>query len=212
MIPVTPQPKPRDFNAKVRIPGQSFLKTFSGHPSNKDYKRKGAKYWIKALDQLYYGYNKICAYSAEWIPKKQKSVDHFIPKSKDKNLAYEWNNFRLCLKQINENKDSYFVVDPFKIKFDWFIIDFDANIIKPNIGLNPILRAEIINTITTLGLNNLIFQNRRISWIDAYYRGITDFIGLQQKAPFIAHELKRQKLEEEIKVKHEKYLKRIGKI
>ncbi len=79
------------------------------------------------------------------------------------------------LKQINENKDSNLVIDPFKVKFNWFIIDFDANIIKPNTDLNSILRAEIINTITILGLNNLIFQNRRISWIDAYYRGVTDF-------------------------------------
>jgi hypothetical protein len=54
MIPVMLQPPPRDFNSKVRIPGQSFLITFPGHPSNRDYKDNKAKYWILALDQLYY--------------------------------------------------------------------------------------------------------------------------------------------------------------
>jgi len=211
--PVQPQSEPRDFNLKVRIPGQNFLRIFPGHPSNKDYKRNKAKYWINALDQLYVSYDKICAYSAEWIPKKQKSVDHFIPKSKDKDLAFEWSNFRLCTKQMNQNKDSDIILDPFKIKFDWFIIDFDTYFIKPKADLNPTLKEEIRKTVDDiLELNNIIFQNKRIAWIDEYYRGKTDLNGLQQKAPFIRYELKRQNLEIEIKVKHERYLRMTGKI
>lgn len=218
MIPVNPQSEPGDFNSKVRIPGQNFLRTFTGRPSNKDYGRNNAKYWTLALDQLYLRYNKICAYSAERIfpanGKKQHSIDHFIPKFKDINLAfvYEWSNFRLCLKQINNFKDSDFVIDPFKIKYDWFIIDFEANRIKPNTGLNPILRLEIINTIRILDLNNIIFQNKRTAWIDKYYKGITDLNGLQQKAPFIRYEIMRQGYEEKVKEIHERYLREIGKL
>jgi len=216
MIPVNPQSPPSDFNSKVRNPGQRFLRTFPGRPSDNDYGRNKAKYWVLALDQLYFKYNKICAYSAELIfstkKKRQHSVDHFIPKSKDIDLSfvYEWSNFRLCLKQINNFKDSDFVIDPFKIKYDWFIIDFEVNRIKPNTGLDPILRLEIINTIRILDLNNIIFQNKRTAWIDRYYKGITDLNGLQQKAPFIRYEIVRQGYEEKVKEIHERYLRGIG--
>ena len=98
MIPVTLKTEPADFNARVRIPGQKFLEKYP-NPTKEDWtKRKGNKIYQRASKPLWEKYNKICAYSAEWLPSSDKSIDHFIPKSVDTNQAFEWNNYRLCLR------------------------------------------------------------------------------------------------------------------
>ncbi len=213
MIPVTLKPEPNDFNTKVRIPGQNFLTRFP-NPTKEDWKKRGKKIWQKASKQLRDEYKKICAYSAEWIPSDEKSIDHFIPRSQDKNLAFEWNNFRLCFEILNQNKGSQIILDPFSIKENWFVIDFDTYLIKSNRQLDAALRETIYDTVNNkLKLNDDIFLYRRIKWIHAYYKGTPATIdGLKKKAPFIAYELERQNLVEEIKVKHERFLRETGKI
>lgn len=212
MIPITLKQEPNDFNTKVRIPGHNFLARFP-NPTKEDWKKRGKKIWQKASKQLRDDYKKICAYSAEWVPFDEKSVDHFIPRSQDKNLAFEWNNFRLCFEILNVNKGSQTILDPFKIQANWFVIDFDTNLVKSNKELNSVLRATINDTIEILKLNEKVFYERRIKWIHAYYKGTPATIGgLKKKAPFIAYELERQDLVEEIKVKHEIYLKMTGKL
>lgn len=213
MIPITLKPEPDDFNTKVRILGQKFLENYP-NPTKENWKKKGNKIYRKASKQLRDKYNKICAYSAEWVPSGDKSIDHFIPKSVDKNLAFEWNNFRLCFEILNQNKGSQIILDPFKIKETWFVIDFDTYLIKSNQKLDDELREAIYDTVNKiLKLNDNIFLNRRIKWIDTYYKGtIATIEGLRRKAPFIAYELERQDLVNEIKVKHERYLRMIGKI
>jgi type II secretory pathway predicted ATPase ExeA len=71
----------------------------------------------------------------------------------------------------------------------------------------------IDDTIHKLKLNERIFSDRRIKWIHTYYKGIPATIeGLRKKAPFIAYELERQDLVEEIKLRHERYLRMTGQI
>ncbi len=212
MIPVTLRPEPNDFNTKIRIPGQNFLARFP-NPTKEDWKKRGKKIWQKASKQLRDDYKKICAYSAEWVPFDEKSIDHFIPRSQDKNQAFEWDNFRLCFEILNQNKGSQTILDPFKVQADWFVIDFDLNLVKSNKQLDSVLRAAIDDTIYKLKLNEKIFSDSRIKWIHAYYKGTPATIeGLKKKAPFIGYELERQDLVEEIKVKHERYLRMTGKI
>ena len=95
MIRVQAQTEPQDFNEKIRLPGQKFLqdtiaKNFK--PTTEWNKRRGC-YWVKAIPDLHIKYKKICAYSSLWLPPAKGTVDHYIPKSKNHTLAYEWKNF-----------------------------------------------------------------------------------------------------------------------
>jgi hypothetical protein len=79
-------------------------------------------------------------------------------------------------------------------------------LVKPNYELEKSLQIEIAETIKILKLNDLVLQNRRFYWIDAYCKERVRFRGLEKKAPFIAYELKRQDYLDKIKHIHKRYL------
>src|SRR5882724_4451217 len=121
MIPVHAAPEPEDFDNKVRVPGLAALAELVGEPTGRT--RRGPKrkavyarreairwdshaslsYWTEALDDLRERYHGRCAYLAIEIPLAVgwATVDHFVPKSHDWRLAYEWSNYRLCAGRVN---------------------------------------------------------------------------------------------------------------
>ncbi|MEM9544244.1 MAG: hypothetical protein AAGA60_32780, partial [Cyanobacteria bacterium P01_E01_bin.42] len=70
MIRITPYPEPDNFDSKVRQPGQNFLQKISA-PKTKDWKNK--TFWTSSLSDLCQLYDRICAYSAQWIPRTEGS-------------------------------------------------------------------------------------------------------------------------------------------
>ena len=205
MIPVQEQPEPPDFSTKVRIPGQDFLKKVP-QPTNKQFKK--ARHWRNCVNDLYMAYQGICAYSAHWIPPgvTRITVDHFIPKDKDPNLAYEWSNFRLCSEKINNYKDDEIdVMDPFNIKYDWFIINFTTFFIEAEDSLPTYLKDAVNATIRRLRLNDddgLVQE--RANYVQLYIDSEIPFNFLERRYPFIAYELNRQGLKETIKSRSKK--------
>ncbi|MBO1066389.1 MULTISPECIES: hypothetical protein [Nostocales] len=203
MIPIKPQPEPDDFDEKVRKPGLAFLSKFP-NPTNKDYENKNATYWRESLNDLYKSYNKICAYSAQWIsrPEGNPTVDHFLPKSAKPELAYEWHNFRLACLTLNHKKGTKLdVIDPFELPVNSFILDFPSLIIKPNPELLYPLKERVISTINRLELNDYDkCIDGRLEWLKTYYEDNSSFDSLKRKAPFIAYELERQGLVEVDKI------------
>jgi uncharacterized protein (TIGR02646 family) len=192
MIPVHMQPEPADFAKKVRNPGQKFLKQTPA-PNTEQWKRND--YWRKALFDMRNSYNKICAYCAFWIPHSTgaQSIDHFIPKSIDPDLAYEWSNFRYVSARFNSRKGTRKIIDPFSLKPDSFILDFSSFFIKANPLLSVIIKEQIEETIKILKLNDdedLITE--RQNWYFAYQKKEITYRHLEKKAPFIAYEIKRQ--------------------
>lgn len=210
MIPVSPRPEPANFHQRVRTPGLAFLSKFP-NPTPDNWK-KGGKIWCRALDDLFHDYNRVCAYSAEWVTKKERSVDHYVPRTSNKALAFEWSNFRLASQIINQFKGASTVIDPFLVGTEWFVIDFESNIVKPNSALDDATRNTVLETISILKINGIIFQNKRTNWIDAYYKGRTGLNGLRKKAPFLVYEIERQDLVEGIKEIHERFLVQTGKL
>lgn len=200
MIPVTRQPEPADFNNRVRRPGQRFLRRAPA-PTTREIRANNL--WRLCHDDLHYLYGGICAYSAQWTPRQRRpisiehsSVDHYVPISTDRNLAYEWNNYRLARARVNSNKaDSPNVLDPFLVQPDWFVINFRSFLIRANDGLPAALAKQIEDTIVQLDLNHNDFVQERINILQAYAEdpplGVP-FTFLQQRYPFIAHELNRQ--------------------
>jgi hypothetical protein len=210
MIPVQPQPEPIDFDEKVRQKGTAFLaksKNVTGDSI------RAHRYWQDTLDDLYEQYGRICAYSACLC--QSPTVDHYIPISAlvengNPQLAYEWDNYRLASSSMNEQKGHFpDVLDPFKIQPGWFVIDFTTLNLRVLSGdnLQPPIKKKVDDTIRRLKLNdNYINFQYRFELVDTYCEACQASIGgiepnfyfLKRVAPFIAAELDRQGLKEEI--------------
>ncbi len=199
MIHVDLQPEPNNFNTDVRIPGKRFLARVP-NPSGKQWKNKD--YWKKISTDLYVAYNGICAYTGFWFSKSTApvSVDHFLPRSKEPEKAYEWNNYRLTTQIMNSYKADKLIVDPFEIHNGDFILDFPSCLIKANPNL-PREKADIIqSTIDILKLNSSDDQvQARCDIIISYVNEEISEQYLKKRYPFIAYELERQNLYDKIK-------------
>jgi uncharacterized protein (TIGR02646 family) len=193
VIPVKKQEEPKNFYSEVRIPGQKYLKN-NPRPKSKEFSKHD--YWRNINPELYQLYNGICAYTGMWFSGNDKSVDHFLPKSKNPELAYEWDNYRLTTQRMNNTKgDEVNLVDPFEVKPDWFILDLDTYLIKPNKILAHSDQEKIMNTIKVLRLNrdDDRVENRR-EIIQGYKDKVFNFEIKKEKYPYIAYEIKRQGL------------------
>jgi hypothetical protein len=201
MIPVIPQPEPPNFDEVVRQKGLRFLRKFTTtKPTTSQWKEHA--YWNKLQVEFYNAYRGICAYSAHWVPRSDNpNIDHYIPKFARPDLAYEWSNYRLACPFINGCKaDFQDVLDPFTIQENWFTLDFPTLLVKPDSTLDEQKFAEIEYTIRRLKLNDDKFLDVRSNWLQGYCTGEASFNCLKRNAPFIASELERQGLIEEIKV------------
>lgn len=189
---VKPQPESKSFNKDVREPGILFL---NKNPKPKSWKNK--EYWQKSIPDLYEAYGGICCYCAEWIPETvgDPTVDHFISKSTNPQLAYEWNNFRLASLRFNRWKQDFTdVLDPFTLQEGWFTMHFPSLQLKPDELLPPDIQKRVTDTIARLRLNGSICIRSRKRWAMCYRDGKVSFEHLQQNAPFLAHEIERQGL------------------
>jgi len=201
MMPVVPQPEPDVFDKLVRIPGNNFLNLLSGaKPTSKQWEQND--YWKEVRAQLQEYYHRVCSYYAHWIPSGTcvPNVDHYIPKSVEPRLAYEWSNYRLACPLANSRKkDFQDVLDPFQIGDDWFILEFPSLLLKPNPDLPANIQEQVWTTIKRLKLNDdQTVVEERSHWLKEYCLG-AGFRYLKVNAPFIAYELKRQNLREDIK-------------
>lgn len=193
MIHVDPKPEPDDFDAKVRIPGNNFLK-HNRSPKSKDWNHHS--YWSHCSNQLYIAYNGICAYTGEWFSNTSSapSVDHFYPKSEHMELAYEWSNYRLTTQRTNSYKGNKIVLDPFVIKNGDLTIEFPSCLVKPNKRMTPAEKSKAWSTIEILHLNDEEMADNRHSIIMEYIQGNINRQFLKKRYPFIEYELERQEL------------------
>lgn len=190
MIPVAPQPEPKDFEKIVRKRGKAFL---SKCPTPTADQFKKHQYWKDILPELRAAYHEVCAYCSCWIPFDEGSVDHFQPKSVAPAQAYEWSNYRLAQERMNNNKgNSTDVLDPFHIQPDWFILDFASFFVQPNGTLAANIIDAVKKTIGILQLNSETFVKLRYSVLKEYSGGDWSLTFLARKYPFIAYELQRQ--------------------
>ena len=200
MIPVEQKAEPTDFDRNVRKRGTAFLSTCP-RPTSKNWPKHD--YWKMASDDLYRLYRGVCAYTGEWFSRTttSASVDHFYPKSVHPNLAYEWTNYRLTTQKANGNKaDHMGIVDPFLVSSGWFVLDLPSCLVFPGQGLSPADHSAVVRTIDVLKLNrDDEYVQGRCNIILYYIRGDITMNYLWDKYPFIAHELTRQNLVEDVK-------------
>jgi hypothetical protein len=199
VIPVAPQPEPGQFEALVRSPGSAYLVKV---PAPTSTQWKNAAYWTRVAEDLRTSYRSICAYSAQWIPRREgvPSVDHYVPKSHASHLAYEWANYRLACQNCNARKRDYRdVLDPFTIAADSFVLSFPDLLLQPNATLSAESALAVDASIKRLRLNDENSIKSRLDWLLPYCQNVYPFDHVRQRSPFIAHELERQGLVDDIK-------------
>lgn len=201
MIHVTPHPEPNDFDHLVRQPGLFFLSK-RPNPTTDDFKNHD--YWTRIIPQMRVAYGQICAYCCEYIPylTGNRQVEHFWPKSEPPHTrAYDWNNYRLVCGIINGRKGVKTILDPFYVEDGWFAIQFPSLQIVPGKigGLSATLVKKIEDTITVLKLNDEGENIPAREWHLDVYCEHGNFQHLMLTAPFLAKELTRQNLQQEIK-------------
>jgi len=197
MIPVKQQPEPDDFDQKVRQPGQKWLKSLHV-PKNGVLPPKTTfkTFWSHSQENLWNVYGGVCAYLCIYfeLSTGASSTDHFIPKSQKAWLAYEWSNFRLSLLEVNRDKGTKQVLDPFHIKEGMFHLNFSTGNIFPNPALTSSEKTQVKNTIAVLKLNKPKHKSMRKQHYDEYkeYQLPKDYF--KRKSPFVYEEAKRQGL------------------
>jgi uncharacterized protein (TIGR02646 family) len=194
MIRVVPADEPAHFDERVRTPGRDFLQSVVG---NRRVDVGTRPYWRRILPDLHRAYDGICAYTCHWIPYDVGSdtVEHFIPKSVDPSLAYEWSNFRLVCSRLNSRKREFQdVVDPFRVVKGMFLLMFPALHVIPGSRLTRTQKALAASTIARLRLNENRSVMMRQSFVEDYLDDKVSLPYLEDKAPVLAGELRRQRL------------------
>lgn len=188
MIPVQAQPEPPRFDAEVR---QRGLRVLTDRPDALP------PYWRACLGDLHAAYRGICAYVCIYLEPvvAGRSVDHFIAKSADKTLAYEWSNYRLaCAKMNSRKRDFTDVLDPFEVDERWFVLEFEFLQILPSPQLDANQRVQVEETIARLKLDDAECRRARSAYYEAYIEREISFAYLERRCPFVAVEMKYQGL------------------
>jgi len=193
-VKLRPEPVPPgfDFDDRVRTPGNNWLAL---HPPA--HKKKLPDYWRRGAPALRDSYKGICAYFCCFVMPATGggSADHFVPKSKARNVAYEWDNYRFACTRMNSRKrDASDVLDPIGLADGLFVLAFTTMRVKLAAGLSTATLTNVKATIRRLRLNSQeCISERREHW-DNYDQHGLHADRFMAHAPFIAMEAARQGL------------------
>ncbi len=200
---VQKQPEPPHFFEKVQKKGEEFLLQ---NPHAKGTTLK--PYWRAIIPDLYNAYSGICAYTCHWVSPDTgwPTVDHFKPKETYPQYAYHWDNYRFVCGAVNGRKGKYEdVLDPFTLEDGWFEMHFNSLQLIPGQLLMPIQAEKVLKTIKRLKLNDWPCIQGRKNWLVPYLKEEYPISHLEEKAPFLAKELKRQELDDVNLARWEEY-------
>jgi hypothetical protein len=157
--------------------------------------RRPKDYWSEFEPELHDAFKGLCGYCAMATYKCQ--VDHFIPIAilkvqKKDNLAYEWRNFRYAEGDFNQRKSAHIILDPFKVKDEWFEILLPSLQLRLTAAVPQKQRKLAEFTIKRLGLRDgeAVIRYRK-KWFDAYRDRKLTIEGLRDFAPLIALAVER---------------------
>ena len=177
MIPIKPAPEPKSFDKNVRQPGLQFLNELGISKPYDGRVRipwKDGRFWRECIDLLEDSYHHTCCYVGMRINNsnsdKHRSVEHFIPKSLDPWLAYEWSNYRLSCRKANTDRGSKTVLDPFLVDPNDFRLDLFSFELFPNPDLPLNKQSEVQATIDNIDLNNSYWKTNRQKYYIEYIK------------------------------------------
>lgn len=208
MIPVSLAPEPQAFDGVVRQKGLAAIDALVGRKPRQTRSGRRHKaiarteseipanrfppYWRDGLELLHEAYGRRCAFLALYLEHAtgNPSVDHMLPKSRNWDQVYEWNNYRLSAATINARKrDLTGLVDPMECKPGWFALEL--------VGFQVIRGPEAFGVTqsamdATLELvNSLDCCKAREEYVRCYLESQVTYEYLCRRAPFVAQELRR---------------------
>lgn len=172
LIPVEPQAEPPGFDDSVRARGRAWLALHRAEVDSGE--RELQPFWRTCLPDLHRLYDGFCAYSTLYIPRAvgNEAVEHFVPKSKSLDRAYEWSNYRLACARMNSRKGVFEdVLDPFELEDGTFQLDPVTARIHPAAGLELARHELAQQTIDRLHLNDSLFVEARAFDISVFREG-----------------------------------------
>lgn len=181
MIGVAMVKKPTGFDAKVKTPGDLWLK------ANPGAKRPKAL-WEPYTPTLSEAYGNRCGYAAMLDPTGG-SVDHYLSFKNHPALAYEWSNYRFASNTLNSSKRNAdaTVLDPQEVKPGWFKILLPSMQMVATDAVPKSHKAKAEFTLKRLKLcDGERIIRWRMSWYRMYLDGKLSLDGLREVAPLIA--------------------------
>lgn len=183
MIRFTPHFEPSTFDRRCRQRGRQWIERHPGYDRPYDY-------WSEFEPDLRNAFAGLCAYCVMLVMKGQ--TDHFIPisvlkKKQQDHLAYEWSNFRYVEGVLNQRKGESSVLDPFKVRDNWFELKLPSLqlVLTDKVPKNIRKKAEF--TLDRLGLtNDAVIIRYRQKWFEMYRTRKLTLEGLKDVAPQIA--------------------------
>lgn len=181
MIPVPVVPKPLDFDANVKVPGQAWLAQNPGAT-------RPTPLWNSYTSNLADGFSGLCGYAAMLDPTGG-TVDHYLSYKNHQHLAYEWDNYRFASGTLNSSKKNAddTVLDPYLVGAGWFEILLPSLQMRVTNAVPAADRAKAVFTLKRLKLQDgeRIIRWRQ-SWYEMYKNGSLSLDGLRSVAPLIA--------------------------
>jgi uncharacterized protein (TIGR02646 family) len=198
VIPVAPQPEPAAFDAQVRQRGLQWMNA-QGIGLNQPLPSGTAlpPYWRDCLADLHTSYGGICAYVAVFVERVTgtPSADHFVAKSQDPGLTYEWSNYRLACSKMNSRKRDFSdVLDPFTLAPGTFRMEPVTGRIYADPALPPTDMVAAEATIQRLHLDDAECRELRARHLEECLQGDRSGNNLRKYSPFVWQEAKRQGL------------------
>ncbi len=194
MIHFEPPPEPPEFDEQSRRPGLAWLEKNRDENGKIPKGKKPLSYWSPFREQLADGFHNLCAYSAMYEPVG--TVDHYLSWENHSKLAYEWSNYRYASAWINSSKgtEDDKILDPFRVEDGWFEILLPSLQLVLTEAVPPEERERARYTLHRLHLRDdeRVIRQRR-EWYAMYQRGELNLVGLEKKAPLIAHAIRKQR-------------------
>lgn len=183
-----PVAEPANFDSEVRTPGNEWLLN-NPAPTNK----KLPGYWRVFSDELRNGFNALCGYSCMHV-FSDGEVDHYISVKNNRNLAFEWSNYRYSYGWANNFKKNFDnkILDPFEVGDGWFEVQIPSLqlIMTDKIPIEHRARAEFTIEKLQLRHGKVAIRMRRELY-DSYKNGSLALSQLEQWAPLLADAVKK---------------------
>lgn len=186
MMEFTLSAEPPYFDDKVRHPGRSHL------IANPLKTSEFYSYWRECADDLKIAFTSLCAYSAIKVDKGD--VDHFVSQSEScklgqKELIYEWSNYRYSDPPVNQSKHkakSTDLLDPLLVKSEWFEVDIPSGLLHiTDLLTDDSLKKKAQYTIEKLKLNQKYVRDRRLEVYTDFRDGDINLRHVKKRCPLV---------------------------
>lgn len=188
MIRVARVPPPETFDARCRQPGNAWL---AQNPDSEEF----PGFWRQFAPDLERAFHHRCAYLGIFITKG--TVDHYLAKSRERALVYEWSNYRFADFAVNSGKKPAWdghLIDPFEVEDDWFEVllpSCQLRIVEERVPASLLERVRFTVSKLKLDHGEEVVGLRR-EWLHWYEQGELQLEGLRRLAPQVARAVERR--------------------